>query len=78
MQEESEHKDSEGKILILRYDSKGHTLILANVCPLQADDPSFFNNLPSKLDAMGNYPGREFKFSLWFLSQMNLIVWTPG
>lgn len=64
MQEESKHKDHEGKILILRYDRKGRTLILANVCPLQVDDPSFFNNLPSELDAMDNYLGREFKFSL--------------
>lgn len=39
MQEESEHKDSEGKILILRYDSKGHTLILANVCPYKQMTP---------------------------------------
>lgn len=42
MQQESKHKDVREKILILICDRKGHTLILANVCPLQVDDPSFF------------------------------------
>jgi hypothetical protein len=58
------HKDHKERKLILGYDRKGHTLILANVCPIQEDDTSFFNNLPSKLDAMSNYLSREFKFSL--------------